>query len=166
MLNCPYFREQGGGMPRCAEFRENSRRSVCLPACRGRWATLAWLGGGVRSDDVGDYRTMAFIKSIAFTPSVMGFGPITAPPTQGSLFLCPGRRSVDFCCSGIVTQRAGHAPPLQGRTGLLSKNLAPAGCRLALVFFAAPGGYFSSGRGSGETTGLPSRSRRTVRPPA
>ena len=109
MLNCPYFREQGGSTPRCAEFRENSRRSVCLPACRGRWATLAWLGGGVRSDDVGDYRTMAFIKSIAFTPSVMGFWPMTAPPTQGSLFLCPGRRSVDFCCSGIVTQRAGHA---------------------------------------------------------
>ena len=96
-------------MPRCAEFRENSRRSVCLPACRGRWATLAWLGGGVRSDDVGDYRTMAFIKSIAFTPSVMGFWPMTASPTQGSLFLCPGRRSVDFCCSGIVTQRAGRA---------------------------------------------------------
>ena len=193
MLYCPYSREQGGGTPRCAEFRENSRRSVCLPACRGRWATLAWLGGGVRSDDVGDYRTMAFIKSIAFTPSVMGFWPMTAPPTQGSLFLCPGRRSVDFCCSGIVTQRAGHAhaptlkngsayrpssvapkgvtPSPRGRLfcpfGAFRKKSAPAdGCRLALVFFAVPGGYFSSGRGSGETTGLPSRSRRTVRPPA
>ena len=122
-------------MPRCAEFRENSRRSVCLPACRGRWATLAWLGGGVRSDDVGDYRTMAFIKSIAFTPSVMGFWPMTASPTQGSLFLCPGRRSVDFCCSGIVTQRAGRAAaPTRPNRAFLKKS-APAGCRLALVFF-------------------------------
>ena len=30
-------------------------------------------------------------------------------PSRGRLFLCPGRRSVDFCRSDIVTQRAGHA---------------------------------------------------------
>ena len=88
-------------------------------------------------------------------------------PSRGRPFLCPGRRSADFCRSDIVTRRTGHAPPLQGRTGLFLKKSAPAdGFRLALVFFAAPGGYFSSGRGSGDTTGLPSRSRRTVRPPA
>ena len=148
MLNCPYFREQGGGTPRCAEFRENSRRSVCLPACRGRWATLAWLGGGVRSDDVGDYRTMAFIKSIAFTPSVMGFWPMTAPPTQGSLFLCPGRRSVDFCCSGIVTQRAGHAhaPTLKNGSAYRPSSVAPKGVTPSprgRLFCASPGGFLS-----------------------
>ena len=32
------------------------------PLCRGRWATLAWLGGGVRLDFVGDYRTVACSK--------------------------------------------------------------------------------------------------------
>ena len=28
---------------------------ICPPLCRGRWATLAWLGGGVRLDFVGAF---------------------------------------------------------------------------------------------------------------
>ena len=92
---------------------------------------------------------MAFIKSIAFTPSVMGFWPMTAPPTQGSLFLCPGRRSVDFCCSGIVTQRAGHAAaptfmndasrrPYQAERGFFQKiQRQPMGVGWRLCFSSA-----------------------------
>ena len=55
--------------------------------------------------------------------------------------------------------------PYKAELGFSQKTQRQPISRLALVFFAAPGGYFSSGRGSGETTGLPSRSRRTVRPP-
>ena len=92
-------------MPRPLEFYTQKQSGVSLPACRGcaprsdskiymtaggrhtatKWATLAWLGGGVRLDFVGDYRTMAFSKSIAYTPSVTPDG-VTALPTQGSLF--------------------------------------------------------------------------------
>ena len=129
-------------MPRPHEFRENSRRGVCLPACRGlcpaqrikinmtaggshtttKWATLAWLGGGVRLDFVGEYRTMAFTMSIAFTPSVTPKG-VTAPPTQGSLWLVQtGSPYFDFYDSVIVSWRARHASPLQCPAGRYLKS--------------------------------------------
>ena len=115
------------------------------------------------------------------------------PSPKGRLFSVPAGFFVDSYRSIFATWRAGHAhaptlkngsayrpssvapkgvtPSPRGRLfcpfGAFRKKSAPAdGFRLALVFFSAPGGYFSSGRGSGETTGLPSRSRRTVRPPA
>ena len=57
---------------------------------------------------VGDYRTIASSKPIAFTPSV-ATNVATAPPTQGSLFLCPSGFCGDFYRSDIATQRAGRA---------------------------------------------------------
>ena len=92
------------------------------PLCRGRWATLAWLGGGVRLDFVGEYRTMAFTMSIAFTPSVTPKG-VTAPPTQGSLWLVQtGSPYFDFYDSVIVSWRAGPASPRQCPAGRYLKS--------------------------------------------
>ena len=40
------------------------------PLCRGRWLPVKAVGGGVRLDFVGDYRTIAFTVPVAYTPSV------------------------------------------------------------------------------------------------
>ena len=58
----------------------------CLPCVGGGGSALADSEGVYGSNFVGDYRTTAFTTSIAFTPSVTPEG-VTAPPTQGSLFL-------------------------------------------------------------------------------
>ena len=91
----------------------------------GAYASRRVGGGGPRlrgsegvygSNFVGDYRTIASSKPIAFTPSV-ATNVATAPPTQGSLFLCPGGFCVDFYRSDIAAQRARHASPLQCHAG-------------------------------------------------
>ena len=51
---------------------------------QGEVAPASPVPEGVYGNDfVGDYRTMAFTVSIAYTPSVTPDG-VTAPPTQGS----------------------------------------------------------------------------------
>ena len=61
---------RGGGMPRPHEFRKNFRRGVCLPCVGGGGCPLGQTEGVYGSNFVGDYRTMAFTVSIAYTPSV------------------------------------------------------------------------------------------------
>ena len=72
-------------------------------------------------------------------------------PLEGKALLCPGglfRRflplNIRYLAGGACRRPYIHErclpPPLQGRTGLLSKNSAPAGIlRLARVFFSASG---------------------------
>ena len=48
---------------------------ICPPLCRGRWLPFRADGGGVRLDSVGEYRSIVSYTSIAYTPSVMGYGP-------------------------------------------------------------------------------------------
>ena len=64
-----------------------------------------------------------------------------APPSRGRLFLCPGGRSVDFCCSGIVTQRAGHAaaPTRPNRDFFQKIQRQPMGFGWRLCFSSASG---------------------------
>ena len=62
---------RGGGMPRPPEFHTQKQRSVSLPCVGGGGSALADSEGVYGSNFVGDYRTMAFIVSIAYTPSVM-----------------------------------------------------------------------------------------------
>ena len=70
-------------MPRPLDFHTQKQCSVCLPCVGG--GVTGGDGGGVRLDFVGDYRTIAFTVSIAYTPSVTS-DDVTAPPTQGSHF--------------------------------------------------------------------------------
>ena len=72
------------GAPACPA-RSNSIRRIDGVKPPGVYGEVAARKGsrGVRLDFVGDYRTMAFIMSITYTPSVTPKG-VTAPPTQGS----------------------------------------------------------------------------------
>ena len=108
---------RGGGMPRCARISYAGTARRCLPCVGGGGSAPADSEGVYGSNFVGDYRTMAFAMSIAFTPSVAPDG-VTAPPTQGSLF-CPVRLSVVFYCPSIAGQ-AGEAclAPTMPRRGL------------------------------------------------
>ena len=75
--------------PDALEFHTQKRQSVSLPCVGGGGPRLRGSEGVYGSNFVGDYRTIASSKPIAFTPSV-ATNVATAPPTQGSLFLCPG----------------------------------------------------------------------------
>ncbi len=99
--------------PDALEFHTQKRQSVSLPCVGGGGPRLRGSEGVYGSNFVGDYRTIASSKPIAFTPSV-ATNVATAPPTQGSLFLCPGGFCGDFYRSDIATQRAGGAadPPV------------------------------------------------------
>ena len=102
--------------PDALEFHTQKRQSVSLPCVGGGGPRLRGSEGVYGSNFVGDYRTIASSKPIAFTPSV-ATNVATAPPTQGSLFLCPGGFCGDFYRSDIAAQRARHASPLQCHAG-------------------------------------------------
>ncbi len=94
--------------PDALEFHTQKRQSVSLPCVGGGGPRLRGSEGVYGSNFVGDYRTIASSKPIAFTPSV-ATNVATAPPTQGSLFLCPGGFCGDLLRSGIAAWRAGRA---------------------------------------------------------
>ena len=92
-----------------AEFHTQNPARRCLP-CVGGGVTEGD-GGGVRLDFVGDYRTMAFTVSIAFTPSVAPDG-VTAPPTQGSHFSIPSASAPIYHAQSLRPSGRGMPPPL------------------------------------------------------
>ena len=104
----------GRAPPARISYAETAER--CLPCVGGGGPRLRGSEGVYGSNLVGDHRMMACSKSIAYTPSV-ATNVATAPPTQGSLFLGPGRASADFLRSNIATQRARHTSPLPCHAG-------------------------------------------------
>ncbi len=115
--------------PDALEFHTQKRQSVSLPCVGGGGPRLRGSEGVYGSNFVGDYRTIASSKPIAFTPSV-ATNVATAPPTQGSLFLCPGglfRRFLPLnirYLAGGACRRPYRAPPgdLLPLTSLFLKN--------------------------------------------
>ena len=112
----PAWHGRGEACLDALEFHTQKRQSVSLPCVGGGGPRLRGSEGVYGSNFVGDYRTIASSKPIAFTPSV-ATNVATAPPTQGSLFLCPSGFCVDFYRSDIAAQRARHASPLQCHAG-------------------------------------------------
>ena len=78
----------GRGVPRCARISYAETAERCLPCAGGGGCPQGQSEGVYGSNFVGDYRTMAFAISAAYTPSVKPGGS-TAPPIQGSLFSVP-----------------------------------------------------------------------------
>ena len=88
-------------MPRCAQILYAETAKRCLPACRGRWPRR-----GRRGCTVGSCRGLSnddFYRIDSVHPLSHGLWPMTAPPTQGSLF------SVPFGPASISTAQASEA---------------------------------------------------------
>ena len=129
-------------MPRPLEFHTQNHRSVCLPcvgvvprAANGnlydcRWQSyryyVAALLGSRRGCTVGSCKRLSndSLRHIGrLHPLSHGLRPVTAPPTQGSLWLVQtGSPYFDFYDSVIVSWRTRHASPLQCPAGRYLKS--------------------------------------------
>ena len=94
--------------PDALEFHTQKQGSAASRRAGGGGCPQGQSEGVYGSNFVGDYRTIASSKPIAFTPSVMACA-MTAPPTPGSLILWPVSPCGDFYRSDIAAQRAGRA---------------------------------------------------------
>ena len=106
------------------EFRTQNQYSAASRRVGGGGTGTAGDGGGVRLVLVGDYRTIAFTVSVAYTPSVTPKG-VTAPPTQGSLFSFPAGTASICTARAMAVRRARHASPLHSKSNCLPPLIRP-----------------------------------------
>ena len=111
------LRPGGRGVPRCARISYAETAERCLPCVGGGGCPQGQSEGVYGSNFVGDYRTIASSKPIAFTPLSRNKCCDSSPYTPGAFFSVPVGSYADFYRSDIAAQRARHASPLQCHAG-------------------------------------------------